>query len=549
MSDTRCPYTYSNLVSVYYAEATRCSENKCSMAAIAMFWSAVDYAIKHELEGGSKLDPQTLLPRGSAKYKSQDLPGKLSAFWKLCPTLHDWNDRLLFFYRCVRNPFVHAKLDSIASSVDPETDGSTRTRSIESAHGETFPLGVEATIWSSHDEDDEEEEHRQKRRIHDEVLLIGSVEKAAGLAQQFATAFLKDLNLAVSQNKVADPAQATDGVIGDNSQVTYLHHLPLKAPLDLGAYTIWPYRAQRSQMIKTWPVREHLDKLFALMLNYRGKPLKHMAVITPKGQPDFKPQPAEAIEGMRDVLGALFLSTVLENSFMGSVASDNFTLIIQNFQPGSDGWATADGSYIHTTVGGLKLQDAGIRLPGYVPRPDQIHYDEELLAGCLACFSSSQDDLKKRIARSTRWVSHAYANVEHFPYQSRVLLLMIAFEILADLDPSLKADSFGEWLDKVWKTPDANKFPLTAPWAKPNVSYGQVGWWGVEFYKMRNAIVHDGDPHQQSAVDSLGREFFSTGVYVYSECLKELLREGGHMPASDDAIIRSWKLSKKPDKD
>lgn len=152
MSAARCPYTYSNLANVYFAEATRSLENRCPVAEIAMFWSSVDYAIELELEGGSKLDPDTLLHRGAAKYKSQDVGGKLAAFWKLCPSLQGWNDRPLFLYRCVRNPYVHAKLDSITAERAAE-DSSMRVLAIESAHGEALSLGAEATMWSSSDEE------------------------------------------------------------------------------------------------------------------------------------------------------------------------------------------------------------------------------------------------------------------------------------------------------------------------------------------------------------------------------------------------------------
>jgi len=61
----------------------------------------------------------------------------------------------------------------------------------------------------------------------------------------------------------------------------------------------------------------------------------------------------------------LILSSVIRNDFTGAVSSENFNLITQNFQPGSDGWATRDGSYIHVQVGGLKLKNAGLRLPRF----------------------------------------------------------------------------------------------------------------------------------------------------------------------------------------
>jgi hypothetical protein len=315
----------------------------------------------------------------------------------------------------------------------------------------------------------------------------------------------------------------------------------------LGPFTLWPYYGERNQRVSDPAVRRYLDILFQQMLDYRQKPLEHIAVISMNGSEPFHLTTDETLRLIQDVLGGLFLSAAVRNDGLGgAVSRENFQITIQNFQPGSDGWATQDGSYIHTTVGGMTLKDARFRLPGFVPRPSRLHYDERLLEGLLKNLTAN-DALADRIFRSLRWVSHAYANVDNFPYQNRILLLMIAFEILADQDESLRQDSFGEWLDSVWGITAPYKCSLGDSWAKGKGPYGEVGWWGVEFYRMRNAIVHGDDPRTLVTHDSRGRELFRTGVQVFAECVRQLLREKQFLSAatSSDGIMRSVWLSDK----
>lgn len=337
-------------------------------------------------------------------------------------------------------------------------------------------------------------------------------------------------------------------------QANYLLHLPLEKPLPLGSFVLWPYNKLRSKRIESPQVRQHLNKLFKLMRDSRGRPLKCIAVLSEADSKAFDPVSEETLERMRDAVGGLFLCSILQNnSITGAVSSENFQLITQNFQPGSDGWATSDGSYIRTTSGGLKLKDAGIRLPGYVPDPSRLTYDEKLLAGLMKCLVASSSQSKDRIFRAIRWVSYAYSNIEHFPYQNRILLLMIAFEILSDAKDSFNQFTFGTWLDTMWGIVDADKSPSQEAWASGKGNFGVPGWWGVEFFRMRNAIIHDGAPHKLSAHDSLGREFFATGVFVFAECVREFLRREQILDALShpDRIIRAWKLDKKekPDED
>ncbi|MCK4798687.1 MAG: hypothetical protein KAT05_15015, partial [Spirochaetes bacterium] len=333
--------------------------------------------------------------------------------------------------------------------------------------------------------------------------------------------------------------------MANDRQVIYLHHLPIEKPLRLGLFTIWPYYSARSTFIKDASVRKHLDSLFSLMCDYRNRPLKHIAVVSFGDFPDFKPCSEEIISKIRNTVNAFFLSAVIENSSIGAVSSENFRLIVQNFQPGSDRYAVDDGSYVQITIGGLRLKDAGVRLSPRVSQLKSLKYDMDLVDGCLQCLKNGSETLQKQIFSSLQWFSCSYDNAPGFLYHNRILLLMIAFELLAAHPNSLSQIKFAKWLEATWKIPTRQKYRL--PKEPKYGPYGNIGWWGISFYRLRNKVIHEGNISELPGFDNFKREYFKTGVYVFSECLKELLCQAGFftMSAGTD-FARAYKFPNPP---
>jgi len=312
----------------------------------------------------------------------------------------------------------------------------------------------------------------------------------------------------------------------------------------LGKFTLWPYNNTRGTFVKEVAVRKLLDRLFFQMCDYQGKPLQHIAVISLGDTPDFQPSSEQIIKEMRDVINALFLSAVVENNTVNNVSSENFQLAVQNFTPDSNRWAIEDGSFVRIKILGLRLKDLGVRLSPRASQYGCLEYNQELLDGCLRCQENSPETLYKQIFSSLQWASYSYENIPRFPYHSRILLLMIAFEILASHSKGLDRYQFAKWLDVTWGILPDDKHELQGKHKGP---YGKVGMWGIEFYKYRNKIIHDGDPSVLPAHDSMGREYFETGVYVFSECVKDILRQEGCLPLrpENDNIVHAWRLMRK----
>lgn len=332
-------------------------------------------------------------------------------------------------------------------------------------------------------------------------------------------------------------------------QILYLHHLPLSKPMVLGDFILWPYYKSRDKFIKEPKIRKHLDRLFHQMCDFQNHPLEHIAILSTSTSPLFSPASRESFSKMNDVINALFFSAVMENSTLGAVSSDNFQLITQNFTPGEDRWGITDGSYIQITIGGLKLKSAGVRLSPRITNLNDFRYDSELLDGCIKCLVTGNNSLHKRVFSSLQWVAYSYNNAPRIPYHSRILQLMVAFEILGAYPGAFTAKKFAGWLEQIWDVPaDRKTFVAEKTGLGP---YGPLGWWGIEFYQLRNDIVHNNtDSDALPVFDSQNREYFKTGIYVFSECMKEILSQNGFFKKpSYSSMLRAWRLSKRDKQD
>ncbi|OGS04903.1 MAG: hypothetical protein A3G41_01810 [Elusimicrobia bacterium RIFCSPLOWO2_12_FULL_59_9] len=210
-SGDRQPNFYSNLAALYYDQAVRCAKNKCSFACIAMCWAAIDYAIDHELRGGSKLNLETLQPRPQIPHNSHDIPGKLKRLWLLFPELKGWEDELLVLYQCFRNTFLHGKLENMKEHTLDGTGNAIRTISVESG-GKAFPLGHTIELFSAIAEADRTS---SADRMSKEVHLIGAAEKVAGQAVITMERFFKEFMAAISRADVPKSKESVEQLVFD----------------------------------------------------------------------------------------------------------------------------------------------------------------------------------------------------------------------------------------------------------------------------------------------------------------------------------------------
>lgn len=191
------PRFYSNLAEVYYDQAIRCHQNQISFACIAMCWAAIDYAVEHELKGGAKLSPKTLLPRQAIQFNPRDIPAKLKKLWLLFPALQKWDDDLLLLYGCFRNTFLHGKLDNVSESMGQAPEGlsaiALKSRGRESIIAYTSRLS--SVLWDI-------EQASVFESTDKETLLIGAVVNVSTQAVEIMGDFLKELGDEISRTNI-----------------------------------------------------------------------------------------------------------------------------------------------------------------------------------------------------------------------------------------------------------------------------------------------------------------------------------------------------------
>ena len=189
------PGFYSPLVKIYYDEARRSLENKCHIACIAMCWATLDYAIEHELSGGSRLNPKTFTPNSPIAYNPESLTDKLKKLSELFPQLSaDWRNKILLVFKCFRNTFLHAKLQNFTEKTLPELPEGIKVFEIESA-GHVLDLGVEVQPAG------EESELPINERLRKEGYLIAWTQSVAAHSFVITTDLLNALNSAIGERK------------------------------------------------------------------------------------------------------------------------------------------------------------------------------------------------------------------------------------------------------------------------------------------------------------------------------------------------------------
>jgi hypothetical protein len=145
-----------------------------------MFWSTVEYAVEHELRGGSTVDLETLAPnRGCTEYNARRIEAKIDTFIELFPQLQEYRSPLLRLYY-YRNVYLHARLNdltyqSIGESMSQLALKDTPDRLL----GVSILLAGERHIPRSHGEQ--------------EVDLIGTAPVIAEECCRLATQFLDAL--------------------------------------------------------------------------------------------------------------------------------------------------------------------------------------------------------------------------------------------------------------------------------------------------------------------------------------------------------------------
>jgi len=317
-------------------------------------------------------------------------------------------------------------------------------------------------------------------------------------------------------------------------------YLPLQGEIRFNGLSLWSYKKLGTKIITDVALRTHLDKLIDCYQFYKGSKIQNPSIIS-TDLVDF-PNPSRKtilkIEALKNILLVL---GILENNNWSFITSDNFEVFYQRFNVGDDGLATQGGAIHRISAGGYKIGDIAFTKPDYVNIPLSFKTDANIFSALADCtVSSTKDKEKSRVIQSLSPLFVAYRNSHEQSWQSRILLLIMAFELLfgeterKNFRKNIQTYSrLGE--RKPLKT---HKYPIIIETKngivtkEEQLTLNQI--WAEEFYKLRNRIIHGDTVYSDDfifrdlvKVTKPREPHFYIAVNFFIVCLLNKLREIG----------------------
>ncbi|NQU73945.1 MAG: hypothetical protein HQ547_04475 [Candidatus Omnitrophica bacterium] len=321
-------------------------------------------------------------------------------------------------------------------------------------------------------------------------------------------------------------------MVAEQLQMAFLPYAPLKEELRIGDIILWPFYQKRTEYLKNQAIDAHIKQFLKQYVNHSKKrePLENITIVS-YGSPDnFNPPSQEVAEEIRDAVKILFFATVIRNNSWRAFASNDFQLVYQHFRLGDDGIAPSSGSFIRRTYGGPRIDDILFIKPFNIASGYDIDYDGKILKALATLPKKTHDKLHRRIMRSLEWVMYAYNNSDGFSFDSRIIMMSTAFEILLD-------GFDGRWdfvnkvsrlictyYDRAEKNRETRRVTINKSIIDKELSYKE--WWAYEFYVLRNDLVHGKSIDDKRYKNRKDKDYFTLSVRFFEICLKKTL--GNH---------------------
>lgn len=276
-----------------------------------------------------------------------------------------------------------------------------------------------------------------------------------------------------------------------NKQVSLLPWLDM-TDIKIGNTIFWKYDPS---FITETEIKAYLDKYTQCYIDKHLKPLKGVILASYKDKDNFEPTSEEEYDELNSARNILCFLCIVEqtriglvnnNSSIGPPSADIFEMYSQNFFPGSDDIAVKAGSQ---TSGGWKLNKIHFQEPwatgGFFKNINNHIYVaiNKLLA------DGKHQDLINRLTRSLELFRLAHIENGTISVFYKIVMMSTAFEIILDVPNIPNKSSF--IADEIDKSIAQGMKQETRPNKKgKNETRGIAAWWGWDFYKLRNSVVH-----------------------------------------------------------
>lgn len=268
--------------------------------------------------------------------------------------------------------------------------------------------------------------------------------------------------------------------------------------LKVGEVVFWKYDGSR---IKDGAVKDYLDRYVACYVDITGKRQQGIVIASLGDKNNFtvlSPQEHLVVKAARDLICFTAIAphslraVNQDNKSLAPPSSERFQMFSQNFVPGTDDIAFRAGSHTVSLGGGWKLDKVRLVAPLYLGG-SLFSIDGKILQALSRLLPSlsnpggEPDEL--RLFRALEWFRLAHVENDEVSIFSKVVMMSTAFEILFDV-PNIpgKINYIADKIDSIFVS---TKLAKTArKIGKANKKHTLAGWWGWDFYKLRNRIVH-----------------------------------------------------------
>jgi hypothetical protein len=283
----------------------------------------------------------------------------------------------------------------------------------------------------------------------------------------------------------------------DYNEISILPWLSINE-IKVGDVIFWKFD---SSIIKDPSTRAYLEKYVQCYVDIHGKSLNSVVIASYKDKNNFlvlDPVEHSTIKAARDLLcfASIAPHTLIavnqNNNSIAPPSSERFQLFSQNFIPGTDGIAFRSGSHSVVTSGGWKLDEVKLSTPLYLGG-SLFSADWKTLSGLVQILPSLKDPEHNtddiRLLRAIEWFRLAHVENDEVSVFSKVVMMSTAYEVLFDIpNISGKSEYLAKKIDDIFSSP--NLVRNVHKIGKAKIEHTSAGWFGWDFYKLRNRVVH-----------------------------------------------------------
>jgi len=325
-------------------------------------------------------------------------------------------------------------------------------------------------------------------------------------------------------------------------QIVYFPYLSLgdRDELRLGNLAIWNADRMLNSRI---PDKDMRDRVRALLRMNRtaGREAENPAVISGMGvvtigATDFRPFTRAQISRIKEMQLRLFLGGLGNNAGLKVnvnaghriYTTENFTFVTQNFDLTSPYVSETTGLIVQTRIGGLTIDKTRWFRPSHVPSPSPFRTDDALLTQ-LEWVKREDLVLYRRILRAAAVFMESYYNAMNVDINARILLQVMAFEILLDIPENEQRKHFKERLGKLCRVRGDRRdrtrsFRSERHGGRLVTERGNIkAIWADRVYTLRNHLIHGNKVSPAEYVFKGKQHHLVAGTIVFVGALKALI--------------------------